>query len=420
VAKEPRIETSPTFTKRHMWLSKLVRLTVALVAITIAAFLGCSSGNPPAIQTDNGSLQGDSLSRADEQSGSCATSGRLRELWDSRNSQGDSYDYPVGPGDVVRVSMADLPELREVDARVDGTGSVGLPLLGDVHVAGLTEEETQELLTEKVRKFQREPRVHVFIQHYASRNVEVMGMVARPGTYSLNGPGESILSVMGRAGGTKGVGDERAAERVILFPERVESTRDKGNSENVSANADSGQATENARSAAVPPSVDPEKSLTKVSTSNANGPIASPQGASVVPIVIDLSNPTMTGCLNLPARPGDIILVPAAGQVGVYGWVSHPGSFGVTAGMTVLGAVTAAGGAMFSSNAELLRTEKGSRISIPLDLSEIESGKAQDLPVQGGDVVLIKSSAVGAVPYGVYTLLTKFGTGLYLAPAMGM
>lgn len=75
---------------------------------------------------------------------------------------------------------------------------------------------------------------------------------------------------------------------------------------------------------------------------------------------------------------------------------------------------------MFSSNAELLRTDKGSRISIPLDLSEIESGKAQDLPVQGGDVVLIKSSAVGAVPYGVYTLLTKFGTGLYLAPAMGM
>jgi protein involved in polysaccharide export with SLBB domain len=144
------------------------------------------------------------------------------------------------------------------------------------------------------------------------------------------------------------------------------------------------------------------------------------RGASVVPIVIDLSIPTMAGCLNLPARPGDIILVPAAGQVGVYGWVSHPGSFDVTAGMTVLGAVTAAGGAMFSPNAELLRTERGSRTSIPLDLSKIESGKAIDLPIQGGDVVLIKSSAVGAVPYGVYTLLSKFGTGLYLSPAAGL
>ena len=401
-----------------MWFSKLMKLTVVFIAIT--PFIGCSSGSPPTIQPSSASLQGDSISRADEQSASCETSGPLRQLWDARKSQGDSYDYPVGPGDVVRVSMADLPELREVDARVDGTGTVGLPLLGEVHVAGLTEEETQELLAQKVRKFQRAPRVHVFIQHYASRNVEVMGMVARPGTYSLNGPGESILSVMGRAGGTKGVGDERAAERVILFPHDTNPQSDKANSENESVNRGSDPMTTDAHATGDPPSIDHERSLTQISTSNSSSPISGSPGASVVPIVIDLSNPTMTGCLNLPARPGDIILVPAAGQVGVYGWGSHPGSFDVTAGMTVLGAVTAAGGAMFSSNAELLRTERGSPISIPLDLSNIESGKAPDRPVQGGDVVLIKSSAVGAVPYGVYTLLSKFGTGLYLAPAMGL
>ena len=400
-----------------MRFSKLLMLTVVLIAM--CPCFGCSSGSPPTIEPGNSALQGDLLSRSDEQSASCETSGPLRELWDTRKTQGDSYDYPVGPGDVVRVSMDDLPELREVDARVDGTGAVGLPLLGEVHVAGLTEEETQELLAQKVRKYQREPRVHVFIQHYASRNVEVMGMVSRPGTYSLNGPGESILSVMGRAGGTKGVGADRAAERVILFPHAMDPKSEKGNSQNASVNPGSEQMTA-ARSAGGQSSPDTEGTVTEVSTSNASSPISNSRGASVVPIVIDLSNPTMTGCLNLPARPGDIILVPAAGQVGVYGWVSHPGSFDVTAGMTVLGAVTAAGGAMFSSNAELLRTEKGTRTSIPLDLSEIESGKASDRPVQGGDVVLIKSSALGAVPYGVYTLMSKFGTGLYLAPAMGL
>jgi protein involved in polysaccharide export with SLBB domain len=401
-----------------MRYSKLMMLTIVLVAM--CPCLGCSSGNPPTIQPGNSSLQSDLLSRADEQSASCETSGPLRQLWDARKKQGDSYDYPVGPGDVVRVSMDDLPELREVDARVDGTGAVGLPLLGEVHVAGLTEDETQELLAQKVRKFQREPRVHVFIQHYASRNVEVMGMVSRPGTYSLNGPGESILSVMGRAGGTKGVGAERAAERVILFPHDKNLQSDKGDSQAVSLNHGPGQTTSDARSAGDQPSLDPDGTVTRVSTTSTSSPISNSRGASVVPIVIDLSNPTMTGCLNLPARPGDIILVPAAGQVGVYGWVSHPGSFDVTAGMTVLGAVTAAGGAMFSSNAELLRTENGSRTSIPLDLSNIESGKASDLPVRGGDVVLIKSSVVGAVPYGVYTLFSKFGTGLYLAPAAGL
>jgi protein involved in polysaccharide export with SLBB domain len=401
-----------------MRFSRLTVLTVVLIAI--CSFFGCSSGNPPAIKPGNGSLQGDLISAADEQSTSCKTSGPLRELWDTRKTQGDSYDYPVGPGDVVRVSMDDLPELREVDARVDGTGAVGLPLLGQVHVAGLTEEETQELLAQKVRKYQREPRVHVFIQHYASRNVEVMGMVSRPGTYSLNGPGESILSVMGRAGGTKGVGAERAAERVILFPHAMDPKSDKGNSQNASVNPASGQVTADSGNGGDQSSTDPQGRVAQVSISDSSKRLSGSRGASVVPIIIDLSNPTMTGCLNLPARPGDIILVPAAGQVGVYGWVSHPGSFDVTAGMTVLGAVTAAGGAMFSSNAELLRTEKGSRISIPLDLSKIESGKAPDRAVQGGDVVLIKSSALGAVPYGVYTLMSKFGTGLYLAPAMGL
>ena len=400
-----------------MRYSKLIILTFALVAL--CPCFGCSSGNPPTIKPSDGVLQGDLISRADEQSASCETSGPLRQLWDARKNQGDSYDYPVGPGDIVRVSMDDLPELREVDARVDGTGAVGLPLLGEVHVAGLTEEETQELLAQKVRRYQREPRVHVFIQHYASRNVEVMGMVARPGTYSLNGPGESILSVMGRAGGAKGVGDERAAEKVILFPHDTDPKNDKGISHDGPVNMGSGPMKEDVHNAA-DQSVYPQGAVTQISTSNSDNVLSASMGASVVPIVIDLSNPTMTGCLNLPARPGDIILVPAAGQVGVYGWVSHPGSFDVTAGLTVLGAVTAAGGAMFSSNAELLRTEKGSRTSIPLDLSEIESGKAPDRPVQGGDVVLIKSSALGAVPYGVYTLFSKFGTGLYLAPAMGL
>ncbi len=135
------------------------------------------------------------------------------------------------------------------------------------------------------------------------------------------------------------------------------------------------------------------------------------------PIIFDLSKPTMANCLDTPARPGDVVVVPAAGQVGVYGWVSKPGSFNITPGMTVLGAITAAGGAMFSSKAEVKRTVNGSRVSIPIDLKKVESGDQQDVSILAGDVVLVRSSATGAVPYAVYTLFTKFGTGLYMAPA---
>ena len=72
---------------------------------------------------------------------------------------------------------------------------------------------------------------------------------------------------------------------------------------------------------------------------------------------------------------------------------------------------------MFSSRAEVKRTVGGARVSIPIDLSKVESGAQTDVPVLAGDVVLVRASAVGAVPYAVYSLFNKFGTGLYLAPA---
>ena len=108
-----------------------------------------------------------------------------------------------------------------------------------------------------------------------------------------------------------------------------------------------------------------------------------------------------------------MIIVPAAGQVTVQGWVNKPGAFPITQGLTVLGSIAAAGGATFTSSATLLREETdGSKISIPLDLSKIKRGEQPDLPVQGGDVVIAERSTVGAVPYTLYFLITRVGIGL--------
>jgi polysaccharide biosynthesis/export protein len=353
--------------------------------------------------------------------GGCQSTGRLRELWDKRTSEGATADYPVGPGDVLRITMADLPEVKNLDSRVSGEGTIDLPLIGDVRVGGLTDAEVEQELTERARKYQKSPRVHVFVRQFASRNVQVMGMVAQPGTYPLNTSTESIMSVLGRAGGTKGMAGERAAERVVLFPARstakeVESSRKLALAEECFS-GDGAEASDwSPQKKAVCGAKQPTLELSNVSAK----PTRPGQlGASVIPIIIDLKKPTMTGCLDLPARPGDIVLVPAAGQVGVYGWVSKPGSFDVTSGMTVLGALTAAGGAMFSNDAELMRTSQGNRVSIPVDLDDVEKGKQADPAVQAGDIILVKRSVAGAVPYGVYTLFSKFSTGLYMAPAMG-
>ena len=135
--------------------------------------------------------------------------------------------------------------------------------------------------------------------------------------------------------------------------------------------------------------------------------------ARLHPIVIWMTDPAMRNYLELPARPGDLLIIPAAGQVTVGGWVQSPGAFGISTGMTALSAISAAGGALFSDSAEVLRTgSDGQRSSIPFNISSVKKGEEADIPVQSGDVVIVNRSVTGAGPYFVYSLFSKFGTRL--------
>jgi hypothetical protein len=81
--------------------------------------------------------------------------------------------------------------------------------------------------------------------------------------------------------------------------------------------------------------------------------------------------------------------------------------------MTVLGAVTAAGGQLFSSSAKVLRAgPHGDKIEIPIDLSKVEHGEQPDVSVQSGDVVIVARSVTGAIPYALYSIFGKFGVGV--------
>jgi protein involved in polysaccharide export with SLBB domain len=126
---------------------------------------------------------------------------------------------------------------------------------------------------------------------------------------------------------------------------------------------------------------------------------------------LDLANEE--ACLGLPARPGDVVVVPVAGQVMVQGWVRNAGAFPVTPGLTLLGAVSASGGAIFSWNAELLRGDtRGDKTIEEYSLTKLESGDQHDPSVQSGDVILVEKSVAGAIPFALYSLFQKFGTGL--------
>jgi hypothetical protein len=118
--------------------------------------------------------------------------------------------------------------------------------------------------------------------------------------------------------------------------------------------------------------------------------------------------------LSVPVRPGDVIMVPARGQVLVQGWVPNAGAYAITPGMTVLGAVTAAGGQLYSSSAVVLRAGPGGmKVRLPVNLSSIEKGQSPDIQVISGDVVIVERSLAGALPYTLSFILSKFGTGVY-------
>jgi protein involved in polysaccharide export with SLBB domain len=132
------------------------------------------------------------------------------------------------------------------------------------------------------------------------------------------------------------------------------------------------------------------------------------------PLVLDLQNLARGGnqiYLSLPARPGDVIIVPVSGQVLVQGWVDKPGPYKITSGLTVLGAVAAAGGPLFpadTSSVQIIRSGKhGDSITYTVDLERIKRGEMPDRPVQEADVIEVSSSTAKLVPYGVYRFFTS-------------
>ncbi len=348
---------------------------------------------------------------------------RLEALYRARISQKAGADFTIGPGDVLQVSVPEVEDLKERSVRVSGDDTIALPLVGVIDVKGMTEQDVRSALKQRLEKYMYNPQVEVFAKEYQSRQVAVVGMVQKPGLYTLTSPEDTVLSMISRAGGTT----SESSQRILLVP--AESGGNPNSALMVAAASQFGNGVAqapapvnaSAQTAAQPAQPEGSGADRSVATSipaNYTPPSSAvPKGfGHAQPIIIDLATADGQRALSLPARPGDVIIVPAVGQVMVKGWVQNSGAFKITPGMTVLGAVAAAGGQMFSSQAVVLRTSaNGGQLEIPIDLSSIEKGSAADFPVQSGDVIIVQRSVVGAVPYAVYTLMSKFGTGIYPA-----
>ncbi|HLW71087.1 MAG TPA: polysaccharide biosynthesis/export family protein [Candidatus Binataceae bacterium] len=348
--------------------------------------VGCASSTMRT--TPGSSTLADPPAASAETSSANTADPRLAALWARRTSAAGSghEDYPIGPGDVLTVSVPEIDEIKDRKVRVSTQGTIELPLIGVVSAGGLSEDGLARELDLKLQKYMFNPQATVFVDEYRNREAAVVGAVNKPGLLVLTSPAETILDVLTQAGGVA----PTAADELVLIPG-------------------------DERSAA-----NPQLPGGGANEQDAVGTLAMANSAHAVSIGLRSGSLSGSGkYLSLPVRPGDVIVVPGGGQVMVVGWVHNPGHFEVGSGLTVLGAIGEAGGPMYAAATKeiaLIRSEKdGAKSTVAVNLDKIAHGEQPDIPVKANDVIDVPYSDLRIGPYIFYSVVERIGL---MAPAI--
>ena len=108
--------------------------------------------------------------------------------------------YRIGAMDVLDISVFQVPELTK-SVQVADTGTINLPLVGEVAVEGKTAQQVERDLTTKLgAKYLQNPQVTVFVKEYNSHQVTIQGEIKKPGVFPMKGT-TSLLQLIALAGG---------------------------------------------------------------------------------------------------------------------------------------------------------------------------------------------------------------------------
>lgn len=113
----------------------------------------------------------------------------------------------VGVGDQVRVTVFRHPDLV-ADTRVTDQGTIFFPLVGEVKVAGLSPQQAGKRIADMLQrgKYVVNPEVQFSIATVNSRQVSVLGNVAKPGRYPIDSVNRRVTDFIAAAGGTSATG----------------------------------------------------------------------------------------------------------------------------------------------------------------------------------------------------------------------
>lgn len=263
-------------------------------------------------------------------------------------------DYVLGADDQLKIwALGFEDELKEKIIRIEPSGDIHLPVIGRVKAAGLTTEQLETALKEKMKRTIREPQVSVEIVDYGSQPVSVLGSVNQGGVHQLKGR-RTLAEVIAMAGGIR-----QDAGPTVRVMREVE-----------------------------------------------YGPVPLPGAAPDATGRYSVAELKLSEMLNGKApsdniliRPHDVITIAPAESISVIGAVQKPGAFPMTTKgkVTVLEALAMAGGyapASKPGNAFILRAVPGNqdRQQIPVDLSKITAGKSEDIAMRPDDILMVPTS----------------------------
>jgi polysaccharide biosynthesis/export protein len=241
----------------------------------------------------------------------------------------------VGREDVLTITVLNQAGLSGPFS-VSSQGEITFPLIGLVKVAGLTLTEVESALRKRLADgIFADPQVSVVVNEYRSQEVFVVGEVRQPGSYPINGE-LTLIEALARAGSTNaGAGDEV----VIVRPQE--------------------------RRAGA-------------------GPVLPEQAAPADVLRVNLKE-LQGGAIgqNVVLRDGDTIFVAPAESVYVFGQVRNPGAYPINKDMTVLQALSVAGGISERGaigRVKVIRLVDGKKKELKAELGD---------PVQPNDTVVV-------------------------------
>jgi polysaccharide export outer membrane protein len=336
---------------------------------------------------------------------------RIRTLtMGSRNSA--SHDYVIGSGDLLDISVFDVPELSK-EVRVSQSGTISIPLIPvRLRVAGLSETQAEEKIAEllEANGLVSHPEVGVAVKEHRSQPITVVGAVQHPMVYQADRD-VTLLEVLAEAGGiSNDAGDTVIVTRRRSFslvevanPQTAPTTAAPGSGEppplDPPAKADSAE--KKAEAAPNTPAFPSAEELAHANpqmpsaTTEANSSPSSPDSTS---ITINLNDLLETGDTrnNILLHAGDVVTVPHAGIVYVLGAVTRPGGFVVSndrTQLTTLKVLSLAGGLTNIAKTQhaviIHRDDTGKQTETQVDLKKVLSRQSEDITMHPSDILFI-------------------------------